>query len=568
MSEIDLILSSTTSSESQTPTEPYIEQLPVELLAKVLLLALPLPDTNGLAYPNACTDYMRSLYKLRLVSRTWKEFVDSTPGLWALVSWEFPDHLNISNMVKSRNEPLVVGCSRRTKWGEEPVSCLRFLQLVEPARHRWQVVWLDYVLPEGLSSYFADPAPMVEAIHLRYTLDSPHHEAFPLFGHHVSNIRYVNLTYNTLHPSPSPFRNLTSFSLCPLWGGGVAIEWITEVLRASPQLERFCLTNLELQIPASSLPIEAIDLPYLNGLRLYEIDGRAIDYIMRLINAPNCTQLQVYCIGRDADDYDPSLLLDSGLTPFEPIIQNIMSTMLAPLVSIDADSIEWGDYTPPDWDSDRTQFCHLYIRRASFLAIIRWVERVVESTRLSSGPGWSCVGSFNISSTALLENAEMASRLKHFKSITSIVATEPTVDVAQLLQLLGEAGPEPWFPCLQNLTVHAYGWKAQQLLEMLRTRSSRSSQPVLRLVMIKSGFWVDFAGRGKQVVFDSDIWREIRAIKELHVDYPGGEDKRADRKVGTHRRIERSPLQEFIYSASFLPVLAFAFGIYIILLTS
>ncbi|KAG8923437.1 hypothetical protein FRC00_006269 [Tulasnella sp. 408] len=480
------LASSKISSQRQTHAEPHIEHLPVELLAKVLLLALPLPDTKALEYPDACTSYMHSLYKLRLVSRIWKEVVDSTPDLWALVSWGFSDDVNISNMDKSRN---------------------------------------------GLSYYLTDPAPTLETMHLRCSVENPAHEPFPLFCHHVSTVRYVNLTHIAFHPSPSPFYNLTDFSLCSIWGVEIAIEWITEVLRGSPQLERLCLANLVLQIPALSSPIAAIDLFYLKAFRLYEIDGRAIDYIIRLINAPNCVQFQLECNGIGADDYDLSLLLDSGLASFEPTIQNIIYAMSCPIVSIDVDSISWGQRIPSNFISDGIPFCHLSLRRVSFVAIVRWVERVVESTRLDRGPDLRFPGLFHISSTTLLTNAEIASRLKHFKSITHITATDSTVDVGQLLQLLGEPGPEPWFPCLEQLAVHAYGWEARQLLEMLQTRLSRSSQLIPRFVMIQPKLYGDFAGPAHRVVFDPDIWREIRAMEEVDAVYPDDEDMRADRKL-------------------------------------
>ncbi|KAG8923436.1 hypothetical protein FRC00_006268, partial [Tulasnella sp. 408] len=307
---------------------PHIEQLPVELLAKILHLALPPIDVRALEYPDACTDYMHSLYELQLVSN-----------------------------------------------------------------------------------------PTLETMHLRCSVENPAHEPFPLLGHHVSNIRYVNLTLIAFHPSPSPFHSLTDFSLCSTWADGITAEWIIEVLRESPQLERLRLANLNLQIPTFSEPMAAIDLLHLKSFRISGIDGKATDYVIRLIKAPNCIQFQLDFNGRGAEDYNPSLILDNALTSFEPIFQSIVHALPRPFLSIEAGCIFWGRYAPPDYDPDPTPFFHLSIRNVPFLAIIRWLERVVDPTRVDRGPDERpLMGAFYISSITLLTNAEIASRLKHLKS--------------------------------------------------------------------------------------------------------------------------------------------------------
>lgn len=502
--------------------------LPVELLTQVLHRALPPIDTQALVHPDACSDYMQALYKLQLVAKRWKEVVDATPVLWALVSWGFADRQNVANMDKSQNSPLLVHCSGTTRDGpDDGVSCLHFLELIEPARHRWQVLWLDSVLPEGLPRHLAEPAPTLETINLNCCpgdFDNP--EVFTLFGHHVSNVRSVSLMQLAFHPSPSPFRDLSYFNLYSTRGSRIAVDWIEEVLRGSPQIERLCLIDVDVQTPTAPKPIATIKLVHLKSLTTDQMDGSAIDYIIRRIEAPNCIQFQLAYDGERAEDYDPSLLLDSALASFEPLLQDIFHRMPDPYLSIDENSLFWGQNGSLSWESDFTPFFHLGVEEVPFLAVIRWVDRVIDPTRLgrdlSQRP---LVGSLHITGTTPLADPEIASRLKHLQSVTQISAEVSTADVRQLLRILGDAGPEPWFPYLRQLNVHAYRWEAKELLEMIRARLSRPSPLVPQLtVTIQRHIFPRFPEAGNRVIFEPDILQEIRAIKGVNVVYPGGEN--------------------------------------------
>ncbi|KAG8947608.1 hypothetical protein FRC00_009017, partial [Tulasnella sp. 408] len=267
-------------------------------------------------------------------------------------------------------------------------------------------------------------------------------------------------------------------------------------------------------------------LVHLKSLTIDQMDGSAIDYIVRRIEAPNCIQFQLAYDGERTEDYDPSLLLDSALALFEPLLQDLVHRMPNPYLSIDSDSLFWGQHASPSFESDLTPFFHLGIEEVPFLAVIRWVDRVVDPARSDRGPGqWPLVGSLHVPSTTPLADPEIASHLKHLKSVTQISAEVSTVDIRQLFEILGEAGPEPWFPYLRHLNVHAYRWEARELLEMIRARLSRPSQLVPQLtVIIRRQIFPNFPEAGNRVIFDPDILHEIRAMKGVSVLYPDGED--------------------------------------------
>ncbi|KIO19804.1 hypothetical protein M407DRAFT_30551 [Tulasnella calospora MUT 4182] len=529
--EPELLGSSNISPDQQTHLQSPIERLPAELLTIVLYLALPPIDLKVREdLDDPCTDYMKALYQLQLVSKRWKEVLDTTPGVWAVVSGGFPDQQNIANMDKSHNYSLTVySTSTKLEETEDDVgSCLEFLQLIEHTRHRWRVLRLDGVLPGDLPHYLTEPAPILESIHISsFPGDPDDAEVLTLFGHHVSAIRHVDLMNIAFHPGPSPFHDLICFKLYDTRGNRIPIDWIMEVLRGSPRIERLWLVDMDLQMPTLSTPIAVMDLTHLKSFRICGIDGRAIEYITRRINAPNCIQFNFSFDGRDVEDYDTSLILDSALILFEPILQSLVHKMSNPSLSIGVDNIFWGQHPPLlDPKSRLNLFFLLDISGVPFVAVIRWVDRVVEPTHSNRGPDQRPLeGALGISSATPLADTEIVSRLKHLNSITQISAGTFDVDASQLFRMLAEAGPEPCFPHLRQLNVHAFRWEARELLEMVRARLSQPSQLVPHLtVVIQAETYPSFADPGNRVVFNPDILREIRAVKGVNVAFSGGED--------------------------------------------
>ncbi|KAG8911236.1 hypothetical protein FRC01_005822, partial [Tulasnella sp. 417] len=497
-----------------------IDALPAELLIKVLQLVLPPIDLRPVDNPTDMSRvYIKALFQLQLASRRWKEVLDTTPGVWALVSEGFPDHQNIANMDKSHNHPLTVYRTGK-KIGDaegDLGSCLEFLQLIESTRQRWRVLRLNGVLPGDLPHYVAEPAPILETIDLSTFPRGPDNsEVLTLFGHHVSTLRYVNMMSIAFHPCPSPFHDLISFSLYHTRGNWIDVEWIMEVLRGSPHVERLCLADMDLQMPTLGTSSPPVDLSHLKSFRTWSIEGRAVDYIIRRINTPNCIQFQLSFDSEGADDYDTSLLLDTALASFEHIFQNIIHEMPNPSLSVHPNSIYWGQHPWPPFrpESKLNPYFLLDIREVPFPAVIRWIDRVVDPTRSERSPSLEpLAGTLYITDNTSLTEAEIASQLKHIKSITEISTLAPA-DVGQVLQLLGEAGPEPWFPHLQHLNLHADGWEARELLNMARARSSRPSRPAPQLtIIIKAETSPRFLGPVNRVAFDPDTLREIRALK-------------------------------------------------------
>lgn len=484
-----------------------MDYLPVEIIAPVMHLALPPIDPKHLASPNACADYMRALHEFRLVSWTWRAVLDAIPELWALVSSSFSADRIIKNLQNSRNSQLTIhyrGSSSR-------LSKIHFMQLVEPHRHRWRVVWLDGGSLEDFLHQLSHPAPLLETIYLHgYVPTTYDLESFSLLGHQVSNIRHVDLMQVLPYLNPSPFQDLRTFKLWYIWAHPISVDWLVEVLQRSPRLEELCLLDLNLQVPTMTAPIVTVTLDYLTLFNIKDIESNVVDYILRRINAPNCVQFRLTIDDAQPTNYDPSLLLDSALSSFEPVVQKLGRN--AHLI-MGVNSIFWYNTSLLEPMPLPIPFLLLEIEEIPLPPMIRWVERVVDPTNSDEHPD-ERVGTLYIGRGTPLGDAEIVSQLIRLKSVTQIWAQETGTDVRRLLRILGADGPEPAFPRLRKLGLQADGWNAHELLEMV---SARFSEPARRcphlVVSVRAPDYRDGGGSA----FAPDTLSAIHAIAGVTV---------------------------------------------------
>lgn len=481
-----------------------MDNLPVEIIALVLHLALPPIDPKHLASYDGCTNYMRALYKFQLVSGRWRAVIETTPELWALVSSTFSADRISKNLQKSRNSHLTIHyrgtCSR--------VGRIHFFQLVKPHRDRWRVAWLIGGPLDDFLPHLSQPAPFLETIYLRgyvnitYKLGS-----FSLLGHQVSNVRYVDLIH---YANPSPFQDLRKFKLCYTRVHPMSAGWLVEVLQRSPRLEELCLLDLELQVPTVTDPIETTTLNHLTSLDIKDIEGSAVDYILRRINAPNCVQFRLMVDEEHTTNYDPSLMLDSALSSFEPVVQKLGRKAD---LTIGVSCIFWYNTPISDPMPRPIPFLRLGIEDIPLPPIIRWVERVVDPTN-SDGHSDGRVGVLYIDQDTPLGDTEIVSQLIRLKSVTRIWVEGTGADVRRLLQILGTSGPEPAFPRLCKLGLRADGWSAHELLEMVSARFDVPIRTCPHLVVSVRSLEYCYGGGS---AFPPDTLSAIHAIEGVTV---------------------------------------------------
>ncbi|KAG9021204.1 hypothetical protein FS837_007479, partial [Tulasnella sp. UAMH 9824] len=158
----------------------YMSQLPIELLAHVISLSLDTP-THGDRPVRAET--------LRLVNKTWRAAIDSTPGLWACI----PNARRYSMerlegwIQKSGQVPLHIFSLYWDWYSDE------YMQLVVPHIHRWRKLEIgDWGV--NVWRYFSEPSPMLEELLITNSRSPPEHIPFKDITSSLYSVEVVRVT--------------------------------------------------------------------------------------------------------------------------------------------------------------------------------------------------------------------------------------------------------------------------------------------------------------------------------------------------------------------------------------
>ncbi|KAG9041530.1 hypothetical protein FS837_012140, partial [Tulasnella sp. UAMH 9824] len=130
-------------------------QLPVELVPCILMDCFP--DEPRIYRP---LEDVMNIYKVRLVSRWWKELIEETPWFWFHISIAYPTQVIQDSLRRSKDHYLRVHACQIT--GATTEACESFLRLVQTQSHRWLSLVLEMweLLPEELVvSILRSPAP-------------------------------------------------------------------------------------------------------------------------------------------------------------------------------------------------------------------------------------------------------------------------------------------------------------------------------------------------------------------------------------------------------------------------
>ncbi|KAG8945321.1 hypothetical protein FRC04_000856 [Tulasnella sp. 424] len=265
--------------------------LPTEILLVILQLSLPPLDLQTLHDWNCCRSYMKALLKLRLISTLWKEVVDTSPWLWAVLSSKLPLEQNITNIHRSGDRPLLIHYAGRLplfERREKLASDHKFLFHIGEIRHRWQLVWFDELDKGGVFRSIDEPASQLQTLHIHSRhIELREEEELLKIGEQLPSIKHLDLKGVLLSQSMSPLLGLITLELDGIRGNGIAAHWLLETVDGSPNLERLSLKNVPLRLPAPSASVPTITHNGLRSLRT-DLKGEAADFLFRHIRAPHC----------------------------------------------------------------------------------------------------------------------------------------------------------------------------------------------------------------------------------------------------------------------------------------
>ncbi|KAG8920116.1 hypothetical protein FRC01_000913 [Tulasnella sp. 417] len=271
---------------------------------------------------------MAEIYRLRLVSRSWKELIEGTPTLWTYVSVAHPPVVVRDCLRWSKNHPLRVKIPYT--WPCSKEALLEFLQLLQPQSHRWKT--LTYATSDRLNldririrHFLESPAPMLQSLDL--CPGELGGDPWVNFGGGVAKgLKHLSLTYASLPECSDLLHGLETLILDHVDTGPA--EELLSIFVRSPALRRFEFWDFEEdQSSATTSVIPSLDL-VANSLEEVVIqvsDPRFINLILSQVSMPNCKSLELSADFSELGDDFLGRILDDALAQFMPRIREALS---------------------------------------------------------------------------------------------------------------------------------------------------------------------------------------------------------------------------------------------------
>ncbi|KAG9035161.1 hypothetical protein FRB95_011895 [Tulasnella sp. JGI-2019a] len=264
--------------------------IPVELLRAILQYTLTGIWCKDLLWGqrtmNSAT-YYDKLCLIRGVCIRWKEVIDASPIMWALVGTTTP---NIEKcLAKSKNVPLTIELRGKPNSDKALANWERSMGIIS----RWGIADIECPL-EGdikercVSSLEASPAPMLRGLPFKNHAHSNIAERIDLF--HGIAPRLQELVLHQVSPKNwgSPFLfNLRMLVLTKVQGP--TMEQLLTILETCTGMERLSLLFVRIDDKTSaSEPRRMVDLPNLDYLMIRGLSHASTYRLLRTIQAPSC----------------------------------------------------------------------------------------------------------------------------------------------------------------------------------------------------------------------------------------------------------------------------------------
>ncbi|KAG8920115.1 hypothetical protein FRC01_000912 [Tulasnella sp. 417] len=281
--------------------------LPVELLTFILTLLFPDTDDRS-------KDDVAEIYRLRLVSKSWKELIEGTPRLWTYVSPKYPLVVVRDCLRWSKNHPLQISIVET--WSYPMEALIDFLQLLQPQSHRWKT--LSYANLGGrnldrirVRRFLESPAPMLQRLDvcLSEFVGEPW---VNLAGGMTKRLKHLSLHTASLLECSDLLYDLETLGL----------DNVDIALRS------FDLWNFapnQSSATASAIPSLDLVANSLEEVIIQVLDPRIITLILSQVSMPSCKSLELSSHFAELGDNFLGRILDDALAQFIPRIREALN---------------------------------------------------------------------------------------------------------------------------------------------------------------------------------------------------------------------------------------------------
>ncbi|KAG9042450.1 hypothetical protein FS837_010843 [Tulasnella sp. UAMH 9824] len=314
---------------------PLISQLPPELLAEILQLALPSITLTVTLDEVRLFFYMRMLYTMRRVAKGWQDIIDGTPTFWEFVLDSLPTHVNDMTVLRSSNNPLYVMHAHSkyatAKIYPSPAAFFQAFTHVLPC-------WSGYHGPL-VSEYLQDAVPLLQNLDIRGKFqEGSTVEPMELLGGFTTSLRHVQLYGVSIRWKMGLFTQLKTLKLEQLGWDGLMTTHLLDFLRSSPGLQdlRLRFVHAIVNNPPSS---QRITLQSLQSIVIYNCEDDMIVSILRQIQAPSC--IKVYLNLQLEDELSLSRFLNETFQPFQHVVRTLHKRVGLSKMKLSAFSFQW-----------------------------------------------------------------------------------------------------------------------------------------------------------------------------------------------------------------------------------
>lgn len=345
----------------------WISELPLELIS--CIIAFSLRATFG------WYERFKTLYSMRMVSRMWRDAIDSTPSLWNIVAFEIPFHVNSASIQRSGNCSLDVYITnitfppRRYKRQDS----IELIELAAKKIRRWSRarIWLPSA--DVCSLYLTSPAPLLQNLYLVSESWDNNYAPVSLFGGIAPKLEVLDIEGLPIDWNSPFIRGLRELKISNMINGKISTTQVLDILASTPLLRSFtmCASTLGPHVSPSQSGPTIIQLPSLNTIYFDSNNDGTATIILSWIRAPNCRSLTV--LDWNHTDVDASSLLEPALGHFNGFQRRALSANERSQIHFYDECMEWAS-----GGSRQLEF-RLRVRYSAPVEGVRWAARVIGS---------------------------------------------------------------------------------------------------------------------------------------------------------------------------------------------
>ncbi|KIO27553.1 hypothetical protein M407DRAFT_23239 [Tulasnella calospora MUT 4182] len=509
-------LSNEVTRQDPNATVPPISQLPTELLAEIICLALPSVDFMPRDPDVSAHAHVKTLYAMRLIAKQWQEIIEGNPVFWTFVVSTLPPHVNETTIRRSGAGSLAIIYAPEPRNNVHPNTKQSLDDFLEPLAHTFHR-WSTYSGPI-VEEYLNKPAPHLRRIILTRSMESS--SPLELLGGSATNLRHVHLSNASLRWRRGLFTNLNVLKLEGIPKRELTTAHLFDILRASPCLEHLEFGTMDITVD-NPPPSQVITLPGLRYIHFRFCWPNFIRAILGQIRAPSCIEfcLDVYMEGFE---HDIPAFWNEGLRPFHELLRAAHKRNGSSQIILHQSMFQWESLGGRNIE-DRLSFS-LSTTCYNPELHIRWAESI-----LLGDPGLVIeIYSPNEVGQQLFE------AIAPMRCVTKMElhSTETVEESLLVLEFIGKPLNAdlslPSLPCLQEFLLIDIGWHNLDLLDMVHSRFNSvlwqgMERTPLTISIPRNSITLD----GYPRIFDLTTLMKIRETKGVaRVQFVGSEDLR------------------------------------------